>query len=136
MDTLPSVKDLPRLYKGEHWERALREMNPLVREVFKVTYTEQFLKPFLAELKQAGYKKVWIGTDNPHWSRDMQTDMIVAEPSVRAKGGVGTELMLWKVYKNIAGDLMFMVGNGLGRDADQLQGAGWLCLFQGEYSLE
>lgn len=131
MTSTHSPKDLPRLYNGQHWEWALRDMNPLQREVFKATYRQTFLEPFLEELRKAGYKKVWIGTSNPYWGDDMFSNMIVAAPSVRVDQVYGG-LKLWDVYRTIVGN--GYTGNGLG-GADQLQGAGWLCLYQGVYDL-
>lgn len=118
--------NIPSLYKGSHYPHLLPR-EPLVEAVFRVKVDTEFLQPFLKDLKEAGYKKVWIGVNNPHWKKDMWESMIVGYPSISVSCG----LALWRIFEKYA---KMGCGNGLG-EADQLQGPGWLYLVEGEYEL-
>jgi hypothetical protein len=82
----------------------------------------------LEELKQLGYKEVWIGKCNcPHW-KYMGIGHIVAHPKIYDRCGWPA---IWSVSEKLFGKKS--CGNGL-KDADQMQRS-QLNLIQGYYKI-
>lgn len=82
----------------------------------------------LEEIKDMGYKEIWIGKcDCPHWEH--MDSSVVASPKIRDRTGWPA---IWRVSEKLFGRKG--CGNGL-KNADQVQISNILYLISGYYKL-
>lgn len=100
----------------------------IVKMALAMQEWEEITKPLLIVIRNAGYKKVWLGNvPNPHSQMLCGPSHIVAEPKRRR----GSWPSLWDAVKPLFGS---SCGNGLEK-ADQIQMRKYINLTGGEYDL-